>query len=244
MPRTCSPRPSVGFTLVELLVVVAIIGVLVSMLIPAIGKAKEESKRVRAAANLRGMVQGFVAYALTQKDQLPTTAYAAAGYAPTYWFNTPAKVDLTIPITAFGLSPLTVHPNSPIPAVNTPGNDSGSLRVWPYYYWPGYTAPSNGTTLANSILMRGPRRMDEAVPKRVMFSEMLQYRADTGLYLTLQPKIQTDVNFQGMAFTLTPEQIIGTYVGYYDGAVEMRKFGEVKSWLVFTGAYKLPNLQP
>ena len=52
-----------GFTLIELLVVVAIIAVLVAMLIPALGTARDLSKKIGCAGNLRQIFFAMRMYA-------------------------------------------------------------------------------------------------------------------------------------------------------------------------------------
>jgi prepilin-type N-terminal cleavage/methylation domain-containing protein/prepilin-type processing-associated H-X9-DG protein len=52
-----------AFTLVELLTVVSIIGVLASLLLPALAKAKERTKRVSCGNNLRQLGAGLMLYA-------------------------------------------------------------------------------------------------------------------------------------------------------------------------------------
>ena len=54
-----------GFTLIELLVVVSIIALLVSILMPALGKAREQARLVMCQSNLRGIGQAYMIYAET-----------------------------------------------------------------------------------------------------------------------------------------------------------------------------------
>src|SRR5436190_16764917 len=51
-----------GFTWVELLLVVAIIGILIGMLVPALQRAREASARLQCANNLKRIGEGFEGY--------------------------------------------------------------------------------------------------------------------------------------------------------------------------------------
>lgn len=62
-----------AFTLIEVLVVVAILALLVAMLLPALARAKLRSRVVLVHSDLRQVTMALDAYALEHKDHLPPT---------------------------------------------------------------------------------------------------------------------------------------------------------------------------
>ena len=70
MGTTGLPRRASGFTLVEMLVVIAVIAILSALLLPALGKAKESARRAVCLANLKQIHLAVANYADSFNDYL------------------------------------------------------------------------------------------------------------------------------------------------------------------------------
>src|SRR2546429_208488 len=68
-----------AFTLVELLVVIGIIAVLISVLLPALGRAREHANSAACLSNLRQIGMAAFMYAQQNKGQLPLGAGTKGG---------------------------------------------------------------------------------------------------------------------------------------------------------------------
>jgi prepilin-type N-terminal cleavage/methylation domain-containing protein len=71
-------KAAVGFSLVELLVVIAVIATLAALLLPALGRAKAKAQRT-ALSNLRQINSGVRMYSDDANDVSPSPGAAAAG---------------------------------------------------------------------------------------------------------------------------------------------------------------------
>ena len=61
-----------AFTLIELLVVIAIIALLMGLLVPVLGKAKEQARRAACMGNIRQFIMGIQIYAGDHDEFLPS----------------------------------------------------------------------------------------------------------------------------------------------------------------------------
>src|SRR6185295_18909990 len=135
---TVSPAPirsshRLAFTLIELLLVIAIIAILASMLLPALSKAKDKSITTIDMNNNRQILQSMHMYAPDNNDWVPAPGWGTADICWLHGANLPTGFSATTLSNQFlWIKKGQLYPYQQNPRIYMCPLDktNGSLRSW------------------------------------------------------------------------------------------------------------------
>jgi prepilin-type N-terminal cleavage/methylation domain-containing protein/prepilin-type processing-associated H-X9-DG protein len=136
--------PRAAFTLVELLVVIGIIALLISMLLPALARARESANSVACMANLRSAGQAMQMYVSEYKGFIPGSPVTSSRH----FFNAASTATL-VTITTVPPGPIQstdfIHPLATMMRIKFPSDDNPDIIPRYQYYrdMPQFLCPTN-----------------------------------------------------------------------------------------------------
>jgi len=191
-------RPRTAFTLIELLAVITLIGILITLLLPALRQARTAAELAECMVNQRSMATAAVTYATDHRSHFPPAVTKVEPSNPDdfryfgpHFFNHGADAD---PERGLGhflepyqpevevLScPLTPGIPSHARRHYREGNHRAELGQAFLWNWPGATDPATGTRLAAASTTDA---MGEA---RVLLGDRITFNGPPGLFQWRSP---------------------------------------------------------
>lgn len=223
--------PRFFFTIIELLVVVAIISVLITLLLPALNKAKGLAKRSACAANLKQMGIAAINYSTDFNDYLPCTPRGtwdsnqiiAKGTDTSYPYFCNEYLGSPVKYSGMDILGVATNPDNAVircPAAKTPDNPCWDIEQLRYcrssYPSPGFTPYGRDKhTRISSLARKGSRNLD-----KIMFADHVSTKSGAYFYL--------NHNFHGGNFSYADGRVSWTP---RNNLVEAGNSGSIWCWL-------------
>lgn len=158
---SCPTKSNAAFTLIELLTVIAIIGILAGILIPVVGKVRSTARKATCIANMRNFAIAMNFYTQDNKDTYPDTS--SANPAGNWIFELAGWGDKTKP-DYLGIRYINSSNNTSLITIST-GRDSLMLCKQNILN-SGLTSSSGATTYALCSTVSKKRTTNAAHPTR------------------------------------------------------------------------------
>jgi prepilin-type N-terminal cleavage/methylation domain-containing protein len=236
-----------AFTLIELLVVISIIALLIAILLPALGKARQSARITQCATQVRGLAQSQLTQAIDNKNVFrdvgnetgewdnPAVAGADHVYRYSYFLNVEARRDLNegygIP-RAYFYCPENQDWNTDTFWSGSGWSPSFIATVTGYQYFigrPSYYDPGSTALSGFEEVPAGERRFHRTLEDKafydVMVADLTRYRTNTFHRAPLRASNHIYEDVPGV--TTMPGGTGGTNVAYIDGSTQWKKQNEM-----------------
>jgi len=178
------PLAKGGFTLLEMLVGVALVGVLVAMLFPAFKNVFEKGKLTKCIGNQRAIINGLILYANENDGRLPEYADTSDSTTSMWWYLIgPYMPVASTPTRRLGAEFLTCPSANKTETIFSYGVNYGAWGLAPI----SYNAPTwgNGT-------FPGSKRLSQVSVKTFLVADQADVLAGSAIYSPLQWPFDVD----------------------------------------------------